>query len=111
MAATSGLYGAGLYFADTACKSNQYASDTNASGEHVMLYCRVLMGEAHKATGTHSNARRPPPNPAASAKGRPFDSIFAEKGVGHGGSQGHNEYVVFARQQCYPEFLVYYTTS
>ena len=104
-----GLYGAGSYFADTACKSNQYAKEKTAKGERVMLYCRVLMGEAHMTKTTHSD-RRPPINPAAGQKGRTFDSIFAQKGVANDGKQFHNEYVVFKSDQCYPEFIVYYTS-
>jgi hypothetical protein len=101
-----GLYGAGSYFADAACKSNQYADETNAQGERCMLYCRVTMGEAFKTDTLHTNARRAPDNP--STPGRPYDSIFAEKDVGNSGTQSHNEYVVFRSQQCYPEYIIWY---
>jgi aminoglycoside phosphotransferase len=67
------------------------------------------MGEAFMATEVHNDERRPPENPRT--PGQPFDSIFAEKGVGNYGTQKHNEYVVFRGQQCYPEFIVWYKTS
>lgn len=74
-----------------------------------MLYCRVLMGEAFMTDRLHNDERRPPDNP--STPGQPYDSIFAEQGVGNHGKQQHNEYVVFHGQQCYPEYIVWYTTS
>jgi hypothetical protein len=106
-----GLYGGGSYFADAACKSNQYATKPNANGEKVMLYCRVTMGEAYRTATLHNtgDVRRAPDNPATPK--RPFDSIFAEQGVANGGAQKHNEYVVFRAQQCYPEYVVWYKTS
>jgi hypothetical protein len=35
--------------------------------------------------------------------------FFAEHGLANGGQQHHNEYVVFDRQQVYPEYIVRYT--
>ena len=103
-----GLYGAGSYFADASCKSNQYASRSSTpQGEHVLLLCRVLMGWAFPTTSQHKQERRPPANPAVGPN-RPYDSIFAESGVGRGGQQEHNEYVVFDRSQVYPEYILHY---
>jgi hypothetical protein len=104
-----GLYGAGSYFADTMCKSNQYSTQVNAAGEHCMLYCRVTMGSAFKTAQTHQNLRRPEDNPAT--PGAPFDSIFAETGVANRGHQAHNEFVVFRHDQVYPEYIVWYTAG
>ena len=42
---------------------------------------------------------------------RKYDSIFAQSGVANNGSQMHNEYVVFNRDQVYPEYLVTFTVS
>ena len=106
------MYGAGSYFADAMCKSNQYSFNTRSTthtdpkGPHCMLYCRVTMGSAHKVTTKHSE-RRPIENPAT--PGAPYDSIFAEKDVANGGRQAHNEFVVFRHDQVYPEYIVWYT--
>jgi hypothetical protein len=105
----SGLYGAGSYFADASSKSHQYAAATNAAGWHCMLSCRVTMGDPYMTPGQLKGERRPPPNPAT--LGLPYDSVFAEEGVtnnGHG-AQFHNEYVVFAKAQVYPEYVIWYT--
>jgi hypothetical protein len=44
VAALSGLYGAGVYFANQSCKAAQYAS-ANPAGEKVILISRVTLGE------------------------------------------------------------------
>jgi hypothetical protein len=108
VAALKGLYGAGSYFADSSCKANQYAAKhATAQGQHVLLLCRVLMGWAFATSSQHGDERRPPTNPAV--PNRPFDSIFAESGVARAGKQEHHEFVVFDRNQIYPEYVIYYT--
>jgi hypothetical protein len=97
VAELTGLYGAGNYFADAMCKSNQYATETNARGEHCILYCRVTMGCPYRTATHHQHARRPPDN--AATPGAPHDSIFAESGVANGGGQAHNEFVCFSKEQ------------
>jgi hypothetical protein len=107
VASLGGLYGAGSYFADSSCKSHQYTR-RSAAGEHVLLLCRVTMGWPFATSTMHPNQRRPPENPAMGSGKRPFDSIFAESGKAKGGAQFHNEFVVFDRNQAYPEYVIYY---
>jgi hypothetical protein len=107
MAELNGLYGAGSYFAINSCKSHQYSLKYKDSSDFVMLVCRVVMGSPYCTSTSHRHQRRPPDN--AATPGRPFDSIFAQKGIAHGGEQIHNEYVVFDRYQVYPEYIVRYT--
>ena len=112
VASLKGLFGAGSYFADTACKSMQYSRTANRHGEHCMLYCRVLVGSAYmtkQPDGWHQrpeNARRPPLDPAT--PGLTHDSVFAATGVARGGKQLHNEYVVFNANHVYPEYIVWF---
>jgi hypothetical protein len=113
------LYGGGTYLADAASKANQYATSPttdhplNADGHHCMLSCRVTMGDPYMTPGPLKGKRRPPNNPAT--PGLPYDSVFAEEEVtdngqgGGPGSQFHNEYVVFAKAQVYPEHVIWYT--
>ena len=111
VAKDSGMYGTGSYFADASSKSHQYSGTRNADGHHCMLSCRVTMGHPYMTPGTLEGQRRPPNNPAT--PGLPHDSVFAEEGVtvnGPGPSlQFHNEYVVFAKAQVYPEHVIWYT--
>ena len=101
----AGLFGAGSYFADVACKSNWY---TGRGSIRVFLICRVIMGLPYCTRTVHNDAefptRRPPD--LSTIPGRPHDSIFAETGVANDGQQMHNEYVVFDRYQVYPDYLV-----
>eukprot|EP00961_Rhodomonas_salina_P125928 1696749-Rhodomonas_salina.1 len=102
-----GLYGAGCYFADWSCKSAQYTDKASpSSGTHVFLLCRVLMGFPCMIRGNAIHKRRPDQNEDTN---RPYDSIFAQKGVANQGDQKHNEYVVFESTQVYPEYLVQFT--
>eukprot|EP00041_Stephanoeca_diplocostata_P040384 m.1639326 g.1639326 ORF g.1639326 m.1639326 type:complete len:621 (-) comp34637_c0_seq1:216-2078(-) len=103
VASDGGLYGAGTYFADQACKSAQYCKGSGQT--KCMLYSRVTMGWAYAATGGFKG-RRPPPIPGAAAI--PHDSIFARGAVARHGEQIHNEYIVF-RQLAYPEFVIWFT--
>ena len=72
-----------------------------------MLLSRVTMGSAYHTAKKHVDERRPPDNPGT--PGRPFDAIFARSGTANGGLQQHNEYVVFASAQAYPEYVITYT--
>jgi poly [ADP-ribose] polymerase 7/11/12/13 len=112
VAALSGLYGAGTYFAINSCKSHQYSSQGNSSN-FVMLVCRVVMGSPYCTSTSQIGQRRPPDS---ATPGRPFDSIFAKHGIAFTRPdtrvhhiQHHNEYVVFDSHQVYPEYIVRYT--
>lgn len=99
--ALTGLYGGGCYFAENSCKSNQYARVTTPAGERTMLYCRVLMGDAYRTSANLREARRAPDKPGSG--GAAFDSVLAS-----GGAQVHREFIVYDRNQVYPEFIIYY---
>ena len=106
-----GLYGAGNYFADAACKSHQYTQAEGAADIRHMLYCRVVVGAAYQTKTQHVHQRRPPNIPGSSPE-VPHDSIFAQRFVARSGKQVHNEYVTFAsNDQIYPEYIIEYTTA
>jgi hypothetical protein len=95
-----GYYGAGNYFAIQSCKSHQYAKAKKVTSHFVVLLCRVTMGWHYETKNTHKGERRPPLN--SSTPGRPYDSIFAERGVGvqrTSTDQGHHEFIVFSGHQ------------
>ena len=107
VAARNCLYGKGSYFAINSCKSHQYSSQNPSN--LVMLVCRVAMGSSYPTTGSHEGQKRPPMNRAT--PGRHYDSIFAQREIANGRQQKHNEYVVFDRDQVYPEYIVQYTVE
>ena len=100
-----GMYGAGSYFADCSCKSNQY---TGSGKIRTFLICRVLMGCPFFTKKTHNDPACPTRLPPKNSNGRSYDSIFAQSGVVNDGSQMYNEYVVFSEGQVYSDFLVHF---
>ena len=108
LASDGGLYGAGLYFAENSCKSNQYCQNhsdrggQDSSKTYGILLCRVVLGDIHQLSVQYTG-REAPLNPAAqqSRPGTRYDSIVA-----CGGGQIHREFIVFNNAQVYPEFIV-----
>jgi len=47
MAALTGVYGAGSYFASSACKSHKYSQAHKDSSDLVMLVCQVTIDEPY----------------------------------------------------------------
>ena len=89
VAALSGLYGAGVYFASQSCKSAQYAKD---EGIKTLLIARVALGDPFYASGTElRQARRPPERSSAFSRGLTYDSVVANRG----GTQAHREFIVY----------------
>jgi hypothetical protein len=48
-----GLYGAGIYFSDEACKALQYSD----SGAQYLLFCRVVLGRPYYSKNTLPSMR------------------------------------------------------
>ena len=99
LAALSGLYGAGVYFAEKSHKSDQY-TQRNAGGVHFMFVARVALGAHVYDARQHENNRRI------------LDEVPGGSGVRHsallGLAGGHREFVIFDGAQAYPEFLLHY---
>ncbi|CAD7949997.1 unnamed protein product [Amoebophrya sp. A120] len=98
-----GLYGAGVYGADQACKSHQYTA-ADAQGYRSMFLCRFALGNPHYTSCCLVNARRPP-------RADKEDCVIAATGpmAGHfQNRQQHNELIVYDRSSVYAEFLIKY---
>ena len=110
LASDGGLYGAGLYFAENSCKSNQYCQHhgdrghQDSSKTYALVLCRVVLGDIYHTSVTCAGLTRPPIKPGHSRGGGTFDSIVA-----CGGTQIHREFIVFENAQVYPEFTVHFT--
>ena len=96
IAKLEGLYGAGTYFADQACKALQYAYP-DASGRRYIFFCRVTMGQAFASRTMMQRQRRPPHG---------YDSVVANTSVANFGMQIHREFIIYDGSQIYPEFLI-----
>ncbi|EFC46818.1 predicted protein [Naegleria gruberi] len=104
LSALSGLFGAGIYFADCCSKSDQYCV-SNKDGECFIFLSRVLLGQmVFKTREKMRNERRPPV--IENSNGRVYDSVIGRsKSVSQ---HTYNEYIIYDRNQCYPEYLITY---
>eukprot|EP00004_Rigifila_ramosa_P003021 TRINITY_DN1314_c0_g1_i6.p1 TRINITY_DN1314_c0_g1~~TRINITY_DN1314_c0_g1_i6.p1 ORF type:complete len:581 (-),score=143.93 TRINITY_DN1314_c0_g1_i6:112-1854(-) len=103
------LFGQGTYFAESMGKAHHYATTRTASGHHVVLLCRVVLGEPLVTSEMLGDEMRRPPVNAAT--GAPHESVVAAAGASsmtaeHG---AHREFVVFDQHLCYPQYLIEYT--
>ena len=99
-----GMFGAGVYFADMCSKSDQYCTPRNpatsgSDARFTMFLSRVMLGAAHSTATAMSQTRRPPNMP--SMPGRAHDSIVYRPPAGR-----YPEFIVYDKNQAYPEFLV-----
>ncbi|KAF4525233.1 hypothetical protein B566_EDAN014008 [Ephemera danica] len=86
----NGLYGAGVYFADKADKSNSYVGPGNSAGEFQMLLCRVALGKIHDCPQNKTFSHAPPG----------CHSVC--------GGTAFKEYIVYRGEQAFPGFLITY---
>ena len=105
MSNLSGLYGAGVYFANQSCKAAQYAKD---SGVKTLIVARVTLGDAHYASVMMQQYRRPPERDTRYGwkPGVTYDCVVANSGAMLHGTQAHRELIVYDHRQAYPEYIV-----
>eukprot|EP00397_Hematodinium_sp_SG-2012_P003704 GEMP01003712.1.p1 GENE.GEMP01003712.1~~GEMP01003712.1.p1 ORF type:complete len:469 (+),score=97.28 GEMP01003712.1:757-2163(+) len=106
---SKGIYGDGIYFTPSPCKALQYSGYPDQDGLHTLLISRVCLGDAHETKSMLDPGTRRPPSRGVE-KLVPHDSVVANVGPMPGRGeyeyQYHQEYVVFEKRQCYPEFVV-----
>merc|ERR1711933_38459 len=96
----------GAYFTTMASKADYYTdlfSHGGQSSSRVIFVARVALGEIHEAKTCDSSLRRPP----VRNDGLRFDSVL---GVprSRGGRVDHDEFIVYERKQCCPQFAIVY---
>jgi hypothetical protein len=108
-----GLFGAGVYFAENSSKSDGYVKP-DEKGYCNMFLTRVCLGAPFISNNQLSGLRRPPCVEACES-GRAcghvrFDSVIGEKRGNDRRAclEKYREYIVYDRNQCYPEFLIRY---
>ena len=106
----AGFYGRGVYLADNACYSNQYAH-RNSKGERVLLLVRAVEGMSKDFGNDLDRDLTWPPIQDTKTK-MLFDSVRggphrpSTKGPGANDSK---MLVLYNLVQCYPEYVVTYT--
>jgi len=127
----TGMFGAGIYFAENASKSNQYVpcpecgkgaifTTGNCECEEVkspygMILCRVILGDIHiapkydqeKYKGTKDKPVRRPPSKSENAL-ELYDSVLGESKLHGGDTLNYREFIVYDRFQVYPEYIIYF---
>lgn len=110
--ASNGLFEHGIYFAENFSKSDEYVTP-DCNGTAYMFLSRVTMGNIAHINKGQGQRKRPPC--VKEIKGEcngvcnhiRFHSLLAEKGPGCY-LKKYREYIVYDRNQCYPEYLVEY---
>ena len=102
---TSGsAYGAGIYFAESPSKSDQYAGNASQA-THWLVLARVTLGSSHRTTSSLGGGVRRAPcieGETGNCAHARHDSVRAEA------SSRFREFVVYDRAQTYPEYLIEY---
>jgi len=97
------LYGAGIYLATNASKSDIYTTPAT-NGERCVLVVRACLGEAHLALEACPDLLKPPERDDGRG---PLNSVVAETSQ-RGGAVEHPEYVVYKETQALPEYAIWY---
>ena len=106
-----GMFGSAIYFANMSSKSDCYIPmyTVSSCGEVCrMIIARVVMGNTYLTIKPMRKTRRPP---CLESCGEPcshdrFDSIWFDNS--RGAKKNYQEYMVYDRYQCYPEFVIEY---
>merc|ERR1719235_1905260 len=99
------MYGHGVYLAECASKSDEYAkadADGLFPGYYCLLLCRVVLGE-FLTMGPGGPAVHPIID--ASLESGKFESVLGDREAAVG---TYREFMVYAEPQVYPEYIVMY---
>eukprot|EP00960_Hanusia_phi_P076693 768599-Hanusia_phi.AAC.2 len=101
----NGLFGAGIYMAENASKSDEYCTP-DRQGLCYMFLVRAVLGTPFEALQQLKMARRPPSIPGQN--NRLYDSVIGVTSKSHPGAflQKYREFVVYDGYQVYPEFII-----
>jgi len=104
-ACKTGLFGAGLYFAESSSKSDEYCSG-DAKGWYPMILCRVTLGRIN-----YCDKKDPVTDPGrdkleSSCMRGEFHSVLGDRMKARG---TYREFVVYDHYQVYPHFIVWYS--
>mmetsp|Transcript_22399 Transcript_22399/g.22184 ORF Transcript_22399/g.22184 Transcript_22399/m.22184 type:complete len:99 (+) Transcript_22399:869-1165(+) len=92
-----GMWGRGVYFAESLNYSNQYAYKLPSPHNHVkqVFLAKVLTGQMYSSKADRT-LKIPPTNPETNLK---YDSILGSSGI----------HIVYDNGRSYPEYLISYS--
>jgi len=105
---SKGMFGSGIYFSSGSSKSDSYAGryQNSSIGETAkMILSRVCMGKYHETSSSMTSLRRPPciEGHEGIYSHERCDSVWCD-----GNGRNYHEFIVYDRNQCYPEFVIEY---
>ncbi|CAJ1442118.1 unnamed protein product [Effrenium voratum] len=106
-ACKTGLFGAGLYFAENSSKSDEYVKG-DAKGWYPMILCRVALGRVHYCASSDPTTDPGRDKLEASCTSGPYHCVLGDRLKARG---TYREYVVYDHFQVYPQFIVWYTRT
>lgn len=104
-ACKTGLFGAGIYFAESSSKSDEYVKP-NKEGHFPVIMCRVALGRIN-----YCDSKDPTKDPGrdkleSSCLRGDFHSVLGDRKKARG---TYREFVVYDHYQVYPHFIVWYS--
>ena len=113
-----GYFGGGVYFAQNCSKSDEYCGQPPQS-DCLMFLSRVLLGNGYVSLQVQKGLRRPPLMKINNSDGSErngnelYDCVIGEikKNNLEAFLPHYREFIVYDKNQAYPEFLISYTRS
>jgi len=103
-ACKSGLFGAGLYFAESSSKSDEYVSP-DKDELYPVLICRVTLGRINYMDQVDPTSDPGRDKTEAACKRGEFHSVLGDRKKVRG---TYREFIVYDHYQVYPHFIVWY---
>ena len=110
VSAMSGMFGAGVYFAERCSKADAYAGPGQPGDRAKLFVARVALGTPH-VTSTAMNGLRRPPTLSGQVDGAgapPTAERRCDSVVFDGTGRNYKEFIIFDRCLCYPEYMIEY---
>lgn len=104
-ACKSGLFGAGLYFAESCSKSDEYVQ-ANSQGHYPMILCRVTLGHINYCDWEAPSERRK--ELEDSCLSGAYHCVLGDRKKVR---NTFREFIVYDHYQVYPAFIVWYSRS
>lgn len=104
-----GMWGRGIYFAQNASYSHNYANVNTATGERVFFYCSVLLSD-YIALASDKTLKMPPlKTNAASSENSNLEHDMDRYDSVKGNTNGSDVFIVYENEKTYPAYKITYS--
>jgi len=107
-ASPSGLFGAGIYFAESVSKSDEYAKGKTEGGREIfpLLIFRVCLGNIYYCAERGPDRRQLEARCLGVSGERKWHSVLGDRKKTSG---TFREFIVYDNEQAFPAYIVWYT--